>query len=440
MLPRLYLVIVPPRRTCSWSAGMLAASLLTLGLAGCTLIETPSVAANSGLSWFSNLTAAPAETVNNFDLELLRPVAQQVDFGPESLLEVTVWDLFEPDKPHTFPVRVGADQTIDAPMLEPLSIQGRSLAQIENALGEAYKSKELLLNPRILVRSLDESTVRVTVAGAVARPGTVTLTRQDASVHAAVLAAGGFKKDAGMHVGITRRDAKDATVADLPEDAAQSDPAELVSSARALVKTASAETDSTATESKSVDSANAETDSAEAVTAESDPAGPDEDVAQEGQESSTIVARRVPTSQKRGAESSAGHLTWYDLTRSADRERLKSLSLAPGDTLTVRPTQRPVRIAGAVAHPGAYALPANQTVNVWQALEMAGGVTATNTPLRVTLIRPGVARSGLRYTLNVKSYDQHPQTAPPVHEGDMLQVEATVEGRVKNAVGGLWKP
>ncbi len=416
MLPRLYSWIVPARRTCSWSAGMLAASLLTFGLAGCTLIETPSVAANSGLSWFSNLTAAPAETVNNFDLELLRPVAQSVDFSPESLLEVTVWDLFEPDKPHTFPVRVSTERTIDVPMLEPLSIEGKSLAQIETALGEAYKSRELLLNPRILVRCLDESTVRVTVAGAVARPGTVTLTRQDASVHAAVLAAGGFKKDAGMHLGITRHDAKDKTVADLP-----------------------AEPDSTATEPKSVASANAETDTAEAANAVSDPAGPDEDVVREDQESS-IVALRLPTSQKGGAESSAGSLTWYDLTRSADRERLKSLSLAPGDTLTVRPTQRPVRIAGAVAHPGAYALPANQTVNVWQALEMAGGVTATNTPLRVTLIRPGVARSGLRYTLNVKSYDQHPQTAPPVHEGDMLQVEATVEGRVKNAVGGLWKP
>jgi protein involved in polysaccharide export with SLBB domain len=176
-------------------------------LSGCTMFETaaPSSAQPTPLSWLTNWVSQPVEMVPGFDVESIKPVPGPVTVNPENLLEITVWDLYEPGKPYSYPVRVSHRHTIDVPFLGEVSVEGRSLQEIEGLLVDKFRRGDFLLNPRVLVRSLDSPAMKVHVTGAVSRAGFVELVRSDPSVYAAILAAGGLKKTSGTQVAVTRR-------------------------------------------------------------------------------------------------------------------------------------------------------------------------------------------------------------------------------------------
>jgi protein involved in polysaccharide export with SLBB domain len=97
-----------------------------------------------------------------------------------------------------------------------------------------------------------------------------------------------------------------------------------------------------------------------------------------------------------------------------------------------------MRIGGHVRQPGAFPLPPGRAVNVWQAIEMAGGI-ASDTPLNITLIRPSSeGRAARRWSLSVENYEKHPPTSPLIEPGDVLHVEPTTGSKIKRAVGDLW--
>jgi hypothetical protein len=130
---------------------------------------------------------------------------------------------------------------------------------------------------------------------------------------------------------------------------------------------------------------------------------------------------------------------WYDALLAPDRERLKLVHLADGDIVTVKAAAQPLRIGGVVNRPGAYPLPAGRSLNVWQAIDLAGGIRDENAPLNITLMRPaGEGRAARRWYLNVANYDQHPAASPSVEPGDVLHVEPTAGSRIRRAVGDLW--
>jgi len=115
------------------------------------------------------------------------------------------------------------------------------------------------------------------------------------------------------------------------------------------------------------------------------------------------------------------------------------VQLADGDIVTVKAAAQPLRIGGVVNRPGAYPLPAGRSLNVWQAVDLAGGIREANAPLNITLMRPaGEGRAARRWYLNVANYDQHPAASPSVEPGDVLHVEPTAGSRIRRAVGDLW--
>ncbi len=130
---------------------------------------------------------------------------------------------------------------------------------------------------------------------------------------------------------------------------------------------------------------------------------------------------------------------WYDVTQARERDQLKTIVLSEGDVVTVRTAAQPLRISGIVNRTGAYPLPSGRTVNVWQAIELAGGVRDENVPLNITLLRPAAeGRGARRWFLNVASYDQHPATSPLVEPGDELHVEPTTGSKIKRVVRNVW--
>src|SRR5262249_51411129 len=96
-------------------------------------------------------------------------------------------------------------QSIDVPILGEVPVEGRSVQEIEGLLVDRFRREDFLLNPRVLVRSLDSPQIKAYVSGAVSRAGVVELSRTDPSVYAAIRAAGGLKKSSGTQLAVPRR-------------------------------------------------------------------------------------------------------------------------------------------------------------------------------------------------------------------------------------------
>ena len=361
----------------------LCAAVLLAGLAGCQVLNGGTASTSApGSSLLNILARSSADSLPKFDPEQLRPMAPVPEVAADTLLEVTVWDLYELEKPHTFPVRVASDMTVAVPMVEPVAVAGLPLREIEKSIAARYRDEEILQQPRVLVRSLEPQTVRISVAGAVQQPGFLDLPRQDASVYSALLAAGGPRKGAGVHVGVSRPAAVRTVAKALPPESREDSPS---STANSL------------------------------------------DV----QEVAAVVeTEEVPAPST---------VTWYDVTKPEDCDALRKLSLGAGDSVIVKPAVAPLRIGGDIARPGPYSLPVASGVTLWQAVDMAGGTLDPKKPYQVALIRP--ARDGRppqRWLLDVSADDKRPPGAPLVQPGDVVHVEHTESSSaLKNLAGRL---
>ena len=402
-------------------------------------------------------------------MESIKPALGPAVVGADNLVEVTIWDLYEPGKPYSFPVRVTARHTIDVPMLGEVPVEGRTIPQVESILIEGFRKGEYLLNPRVLVRSLDAPIIKVRVTGAVNRAGFVELTRSDCSVYAAILSAGGLKKTSGSQVAVTRRIEQPAVVEITPAlpptvgNATAGPAASVTENVIQPVSQHGPEQRANSVEDISVPATPPLVRPAGAgqplfcINSPADPA------ANPVGESAVVPAIAAPPASaaaaSRGrrpehddskpsnskpvanvaAENGDQEIVWYNLALAHDCDQLKSVVLAEGDIVTVKEAAPPLRIGGAVNRPGAYPLPPGRTLNAWQAIELAGGVRDETIPLNITLLRPaGDGRGARRWYLSVADYQQHPPSSPFVQPGDMLQVEPTTGSKIKRAVGDLW--
>jgi protein involved in polysaccharide export with SLBB domain len=203
------LIPFPDRDTRWWFEGNFVHRAVLRGLllgvcvsiCGCTSIFTQPVMSSTPqpLQWFSNLASVPVEATQPFDLTLIQP-GSTTGIQTNDLLEITIWDLYEPGKPHSFPARVGIDGKIALPHLDPVAVVGTSASEVEAQLTASYRERDVLKQPRILVRELPSAPLHVYVTGSVLRPGLINLPRRNASVFAALVSAGGLSRNAGMHV------------------------------------------------------------------------------------------------------------------------------------------------------------------------------------------------------------------------------------------------
>lgn len=432
----------------------LACCLLCIAGSGCSTVFSKPVMASTqpGLPWLAGFAPAPVETAPPFDLTSIQP-ARRSGTAPDDMLEITIWDLYEPGKPHTFPSRVDSQGQIVVPHLDTVLVKGQTPPEIEVKLSEAYRQQEILKQPRILVRELSSAPIHAYVTGAVLRPGLINLPRDDASVFAALVAAGGLSRNAGLQVYVSEQASGTPTgqvAASVPDSA---DAAQVAgNSGMQLPEHGIPNTVPDATQSPAQFSAT-DTDTAspplqqmvnhsESITVSADGHSKPE---VEGDNSSNVkqptieeaVATRPDRPSKAGTQPQPGH--WYDLSVQHDRDALKLLVLHDGDVVTVRPAAPPVRITGAVTQPGAYRSPANNALSLNEAIQLAGGFGSTDLPMVVVLTRPATAEHNLeRWTFRMGHGEKLPPHAPNVEPGDLVHVEPTAQARVQSLVGALW--
>ncbi len=130
----------------------------------------------------------------------LPPPSQSTTVGPGDLFEVSV--LGEKDLPKEY--RVQPDGTIDFPYLDRLSVQGLEPQQIEDLIKKQLEDKKILVSPQVTLVVKQYNSKKVSIIGAVQKPGSLPWTEGMKLVDAISLAGGLTALADGDHVRITR--------------------------------------------------------------------------------------------------------------------------------------------------------------------------------------------------------------------------------------------
>ena len=119
---------------------------------------------------------------------------------PNDLVGVSVYG--EPDLTRT--VRVGADGTIRLPMLkDKIKADGLMPEELEQAVAEALKTQEILVDPFVTVTVAEYHSLPICVAGAVKTPITFQPVEKKTTLLQAITRAGGLAPEAGSEILVT---------------------------------------------------------------------------------------------------------------------------------------------------------------------------------------------------------------------------------------------
>ncbi len=149
--------------------------------------------------------ARPALDTSALDLSLLAAPAYQNDqIFPGDTLKVSVVTGADPGKPDEWPVRVMDDGSVQLPMVGRLVVSGQDLQSAQDTIRLASMERGVYTNPSIALSIQERRTNRVSVVGAVDKPGDYELPQAQSDLLTALLAAGNLSEDADRYIEIRR--------------------------------------------------------------------------------------------------------------------------------------------------------------------------------------------------------------------------------------------
>src|SRR5262245_27336220 len=159
---------------------------------------TPSYSSVSEINQAISLTAANSTSS-----------AADYRIGPEDLVQITIYNIPEQDArttPRTVALRVSQQGVIVAPMVGELTVKGMTTTDVERELRQRYS--KYIRSPQVGVM-VSEHRQRVSVMGAVQKPGVFELTGPKSVIDALAM-AGGVTERAGNQVHLYRQDSNGA--------------------------------------------------------------------------------------------------------------------------------------------------------------------------------------------------------------------------------------
>ena len=111
-------------------------------------------------------------------------------------LEVALVTGAEVEKPEAWDVRVAENGAIDIPLVGAVQVAGYEVAQAESLVRQASMERQVYRNPKVSLGIRQRRVNRVTVSGAVAKPGVYELPAASSDLVAALHAAGGLTAEA----------------------------------------------------------------------------------------------------------------------------------------------------------------------------------------------------------------------------------------------------
>ena len=123
---------------------------------------------------------------------------------PSILRVVTTDESIGPEKDTVYICRVSESGTITLPIVGKITAAGKTLAQIESAIIDAYYPEYALTLPSVFVKVLEYETAKVSISGAVDNPGIYSLRSDQMSLVALLMEAGGIIDQGAAVIRIVR--------------------------------------------------------------------------------------------------------------------------------------------------------------------------------------------------------------------------------------------
>jgi polysaccharide export outer membrane protein len=133
---------------------------------------------------------------------------------PGDLVSVTIVSGNGDEKVTPIPARVAQDGTVMVPLVGPVQIGGVEPVTAEQRIATTAIERGIYRQPYVTLTIMERAVNRVTVLGAVAKPGVVELPRGSSDVASALAAAGGTASNAGTKIEILHRATPPVAVAD----------------------------------------------------------------------------------------------------------------------------------------------------------------------------------------------------------------------------------
>lgn len=175
------------------------------------LLTSCSVVPDKRLMPASTTPSSPTAAELNYALATLATQSSaptsSYQIGPEDLIQVTLFNIPESEArvtPRTVSARVSQQANITLPLLGEIDVKGMSVASLERTLRDRYE--KYIHSPQVGVL-VTEFRQRVSVIGAVQKPGTVELTGPKTLIDVLAV-AGGLTEKASSQVHIYRNTAE----------------------------------------------------------------------------------------------------------------------------------------------------------------------------------------------------------------------------------------
>ena len=146
--------------------------------------------------------AACAGRNRGFDAHVTAPTTQDMTLGPGDTFEVTVYD----EKDLSGKYRVADDGSINFPLVGRVDVGGRGPIAVAKSIQDALRAKQILREPSVSIFVLEYVSKRVSVVGAVQRPGSLPWSSGMSVVQAISIAGGLTALAAGNDTIVTRRE------------------------------------------------------------------------------------------------------------------------------------------------------------------------------------------------------------------------------------------
>ncbi|MGQ9645845.1 MAG: polysaccharide biosynthesis/export family protein [Thermodesulfobacteriota bacterium] len=160
--------------------------------------------------------------MGSLSLTSKRSATRDYRIGPEDLLEISVYE----DEKLNKTVRVSSQGDISLPLLGVLKVEGLTAVQLEREIRDLL-SERLYQNPHVSVFIKEYRSQRISVIGAVEKPGIYDVMGQKTVLEGLSL-AGGLKEDAGQLLFLIRPPPSDEETSKNPEASGERMPETLV--------------------------------------------------------------------------------------------------------------------------------------------------------------------------------------------------------------------
>ena len=111
--------------------------------------------------------------------------------GPDDVLSISIFEWEEKDKDKTLELRVSETGVISLPSVGPVRVANRSVQDIQRLIEKALVVKEVLLNPRVGVWVSEFASRKISVIGAVQKPGSYPIHQNVSTLLQMLSTAGG---------------------------------------------------------------------------------------------------------------------------------------------------------------------------------------------------------------------------------------------------------